>query len=204
MPARVRRDHSHVDWGAIRDLCKNGVTLREISKLFEIPYRTLACRSHREGWNVMALRNGLNLPKRTSKEHKALRTHALQIRDNLPEIATEIRSNFASALLKLSRFYRDSDVSLLRKDSRQILQNVYAASKLLGFNDGKSVESTPTINLTVLGARPAELVACQAREVSVTIPDSQSGVVATQVVGNQEAARDPVSNPPDSGKTELG
>jgi hypothetical protein len=179
MPA-LRRSHAHVDWKSLRDLIAQGSTLKELSKAFDIPYRTLQDKSYREQWNVAAIH--ANLPRRTPQQQAALEQAARQVPDLLPEQAQRIKNNFTSALLKASEFYKNADSDLLRKDSRQVLQFIYAASKLLGWNDPKSASGqTPTFNLQLL-AQPAQLAVSVAREV---VTDSASVAEKPQVADNQ-------------------
>jgi hypothetical protein len=169
--------YAHIDWKALRDLITQGATLREISKVYNIPYQTLACRSYRERWNVAAMQKNLSFPRGRSKNQKDLINQAAQHPvDHLPTLYREIRSNFGSVLLRLSQFYYQAPIDTLRKDSRQILQNIYAASKLLADNEARSAnQQFPTVNLQLLTVKPQALQFAASVDVPIeTAPKTES------------------------------
>jgi hypothetical protein len=172
-----KRDLSHVDWRALRELIAKGMTLKELAKMSGISYRTLCSRSHRERWNVMAIR--ANLPTRSMTERKDLVGKDLRME--------ALKNGVTVPLVKLANFYQSADLQLLRNDSARFMAFVNAALKVLSWNDAKQAEvKNPVINLNVLAARPAELAAAQAREVETA--DSQSSCLPS----SSEAVR-PVS-----------
>jgi hypothetical protein len=126
-----------------------------LSKTFDVPYRTLISRSYRERWNVAGIKHGL--PRRTKEQQSQLEQVARETHAMLPEFAREIHANFTQVLLRVSRSYKDCSIDSLKKDSRQVLQFVYAASKLLGWNDVRSPNQSPTVNLQLLAIKPEAL-----------------------------------------------
>jgi len=120
----------------------------------------------------MAIR--ANLPPRSKTERKDSQPHA--------QLAA-LQTGVMLPLVKLANFYQSADVALLRNDSARFMAFVNAALKVIQLNDAKQAESSPTINLTVLAARPMELAQAQTREVS-QLPDSQSGVVGEITEGS--------------------
>jgi hypothetical protein len=187
---RQKQRRRNVDWAALRELIAQGVTMRELAKTFDIPYRTLAARSYRERWNVMAIR--ANLPPRSKTDRKdAKRTENAH--------TDAIRNGTLLPLVKLANFYQGADVALLRTEHSKFLAFAHAAMKFLDSNDPKSSSTHPTINLQLLAVRPAELTLAQSLGAPGVAPkiretESQSVDQGTTHEGN------PISPATDSAK----
>lgn len=138
--------YAHINWTQLRELIAQGASMRELAKTFGINYYTLAGRSYRERWNVMAIR--ANLPPRSKAEKHR--------KDSSPDLRINaVKNGVTLPLVKLANYYQSANVETLLSDSTKFFAFVHAALKFLSFNDNRSGNSQhPTVNLQLLAMSP--------------------------------------------------